>query len=101
VVVGNEDQTAFVWNTAWDTDEDAVEFFDALVATEGERLGTDPETISGDDHVGIAGSGYFGEIVRDGDTVTYTLAEDEVTLDLLTGATTVEPTVATPEDSGS
>jgi hypothetical protein len=100
VVVGNEDETAFVWNTAWDTDEDAVEFFEALAATEGERLAANPETVSGDDHIRLAGSGYVGEIVLDGDTVTYTLAEDEATLDVLTGASPSQPEVATPGASG-
>jgi hypothetical protein len=84
LVVGNEDETALAWNTVWDTEEDAGEFFEALVETEGDRLGGEVENESDGRVVRIIGDDYAGEITLNGDTVTYRLAENEATLDLLT-----------------
>lgn len=83
VIVGNDSETAMVWNTAWDTEDDATEFFRILVATEKERLGGAVEQVDGKTRVRITADGYVGEIHIDGDTVAYTLAENEATLDSL------------------
>lgn len=80
--ITNDEEIAMVWNTAWDTEEDAEEFFLTLAEVETERLDgssdrSDANTIT------IAADGKFGKIVRDGDVVTYYLAESEASLDLL------------------
>ncbi len=83
VIVGNDSETAMVWNTAWDTEEDATEFFRILVATETDRLDGSVEKVDGNTRVRINGDGYVGEVQIDGDRVTYTLAESDSTLDAL------------------
>lgn len=85
IVVGNEDETAFVWTSTWDTDDDADEFFEVLVETESGRLGGDIDNIDGGAHIRIIGDDYVGEIILEGDTVTYTVAENVETLDTMTG----------------
>lgn len=83
VIIGNDSETAMVWNTAWDTEEDATEFFRILVATETGRLDGSVEKVDGNTRVRINGDGYVGEVQIDGDRVTYTLAESDSTLDAL------------------
>lgn len=95
-IVGDADETAMIWNTAWDTDDDALEFFRILARTEAERLDGEIEIVSDDTQVRIVAEGFVGEVVLNGDTVTYTLAEDDATLNALTG----EDGQATPQANG-
>lgn len=90
LVFGNEEQTAFIWDSVWDTTEDAEEFFEVLVATETERLGAEVEIQSDPNHVRIIGEHYIGEIELDGDTVSYTLTENVDTLDTLVGTSVAD-----------
>lgn len=85
IVVGNADETAFTWTSTWDSEDDADEFFNVLVGAESRRLEADVETIDGESHIRLTGGDYVGEIMLDGDTVTYTLAETTATLDAMTG----------------
>ena len=87
IVVGNDDETAFTWTSTWDTDDDADEFFNVLVGSESRRLEADVEALGDESHIRLDGNGYVGEIVLDGDTVTYTLAESAQTLDTMIGNT--------------
>lgn len=84
VVVGNDTETAFTWTSAWDTEDDADEFFDVLVTTETERLGATVEEIDGPSHVRLVSDDFVGDIYLNGDTVTYSLAETTATLEILT-----------------
>lgn len=84
VVVGNDTETAFTWTSAWDTGDDADEFFNVLVTTEAERLGATVEDVDGPSHVRLVSDAYVGDIQLSGDTVTYSLAETTATLDILT-----------------
>ena len=82
VVVGTEEDTALVWSTAWDTEDDAEEFFAALTQHELRRFDTRPSS-RGDAVVRFEGDGIAGEIRRQGDRVLYVLAPDAATLDVL------------------
>lgn len=75
-VITNDDETAMVWTTAWDSDEDATEFVETLGEAESTRLDVDIES-SDTNSTRLEGNGWFGEILRDGDTVTYYLTESE------------------------
>lgn len=74
-VVGTENQNVIVWDSAWDTEDDATEFAAALAARESGRLGASAETdgtvttIGADDTV--------IRISVDGTSVTYVSAPDE------------------------
>jgi hypothetical protein len=85
IVFGNDEETGFVWTSAWDTKDDAEEFFATLVETESERLEADVEVQSGPNHVRIIGEDYVGEVELDGDHVTYTLTMNIDTLDTVVG----------------
>lgn len=85
IVVGNDTETAFTWTSVWDTEDDADEFFTVLTGTEIRRLRADVEQLDGASHLRLTSDQYVGEIHLDGNTVTYTLAESDQTLDALTG----------------
>ena len=55
------------------------------IIREARRLEDDVTEIAGKSHIRLTGNGYVGEIVLDGNTVTYSLAETSTTLDALTG----------------
>lgn len=77
-VVGTEDQNVIVWDSAWDTEDDAAEFAAALAARESGRLDASVET---DGTVTTIESG--DTVVRigvDGTSVTYVSAPDETVL---------------------
>lgn len=105
-IVGNENETAMVWSSAWDSEDDAVEYMDALVQTEMERLdGKQVDTGFADADASVrfeTADGQVGEIHRTGDVVTYFLGDSQETV-----ATLVESqanadypdTSATPEAS--
>lgn len=81
-VITNDEETAMVWSTVWDTEEDATEFFLALGKTETGRL--DGSSNRADEStIHIAADGKVGMIVQDGDAVIYYLAESEDSLNLL------------------
>jgi hypothetical protein len=84
VVIGtdNENETALIWRSAWDSDEDAGEFFAALSQHELRRFDTRPSSRE-DGVIRFEGDGVAGEIRRQGDQILYVLAPDEATLDTL------------------
>jgi hypothetical protein len=83
IALTDDEGTAIAWETAWDSDDDADEFFRALVVRESERLDVDVErdgstvTIEGDDAV--------VRIIHDGDTVTYLMGPDVETIETMAG----------------
>jgi len=77
-VVGTDDQNVIVWNSVWDTEDDAAEFATALAARESGRLGATPET---DGTVTmIAADGAVIRISVDDTSVSYLSAPDEKVL---------------------
>lgn len=81
-VITNDDETAMVWTSTWDTQDDADEYFDTLADVETERLDADREDVD-DDTVTITGDGWYGQISRDGDSVMYVLAQTEESRDTM------------------
>ena len=81
-VITNDDESAMVWTTAWDSDDDAAEFVETLVEAESARLGVEANVVD-EETILLSGDGWFGEIQRDGEVVTYYLTETEQSLDLL------------------
>lgn len=108
-VITNDEETAMVWTSAWDSEDEASEFVETLVDAESTRL--DLESEPADETLTIlSGDGWIGEIHRDGEVVTYYLTETEQSMDQMiqsqVGAevrpdsTPVqEATPATPENS--
>lgn len=84
VVIGTDDaaETALIWRSAWDSVEDADEFFAALTQHELRRFDTRP-SIREDGVIRFAGDNVAGEIRQEGDEILYLLAPDEATLDSL------------------
>jgi hypothetical protein len=106
-VVGtdNEDETALVWRSAWDTGDDAREFFSVLTRHELARFDARP-TENADGIVRFEGDGVVGEIHREGSEVLYILAPDAATLDTLVQSqqgpgTVMTRPVATPDAASS
>lgn len=86
VVMGDETDTALVWSTEWDSEEDAQEFFDVLVVHETKRFNAQNSvsgqtvTFEGKD---ATGQDIAGEIRIEGAAVTYVLAPDAETVGAL------------------
>lgn len=81
-VITNDDETAMVWTTAWDSEDDATEFVETLTESESTRL--DLEVDEADtDTTYLSGDGWFAEIHRDGENVTYYLTETEESMTLM------------------
>jgi hypothetical protein len=80
----NERETALAWATAWDSERDASEFADALVARESSRLGVSPtraaniSVLVSDDAIVL--------VVLDASGVTMLQAPDLVTMEVLAEA---------------
>ncbi len=81
-VVTNDEESAMVWTTAWDSEDDAVEFAGILESTEVSRLGVESVSVDGGT-TQLTGNGWFGEIQREGDVVTYYIAESQESLELM------------------
>jgi hypothetical protein len=89
-VIATDDDLAIVWNTAWDTEDDAAEFARALVVREGQRF--DAEVTTSSNETLIEGDGVVVRIVQQGTDVTYQQATDLDALALLTaGVAESEP----------
>ena len=79
VVVGTDEETALVWRSSWDSEQDADEYFAALVQHELRRFDTRPE--DRDEHrIRFRSGDWVGEIRRDGTEVVYVLAPDAASL---------------------
>lgn len=106
VVVGSDNGDALYWQTEWDTEDDAREFFTTLSAHEIERYGGDAATGADENVTQFSGDEMVGEIRLDGTIVSYALAPDEDILDSLVESQESEgnpavdpsasPVVATP-----
>jgi hypothetical protein len=85
-VIANEDKLAILWNTVWDSEDDAEEFARAMVVREGHRF--DGEVTTNGDETLIEGDGVVVRIVQQGTDVTYQQASDLDELGLLTSGVT-------------
>ena len=83
VVAGNEDETALVWSTEWDTGEDAEEFFKILSTHEAKRYDAEPAEGSGDDLTTFVSDKFTGEIRLEGTNVAYVLGSDDAMVQAL------------------
>lgn len=81
-VITNDAESAMVWTTAWDSEDDAIEFFETLAEAESARLGVDVEFID-DNTILLTGEGWFGEIHLDGVGVTYYLTQSEGSMEMM------------------
>lgn len=78
-VVGTSDQTVILWNTVWDTDDDAAEFAETLVERETGRLNASADE-NGSVTVIESDQGVV-EVRVDGDSVSYIFAPSQEVLD--------------------
>lgn len=94
VITNDEGETAMVWASTWDTEEDAQEFLDTLVEVESDRLaGTFEEADS--TTLRLTSDDWYAEIHHDGADVTYFLAQSSDTLEQL--VTSQEGATASPK----
>ncbi len=70
------DQTALVWQSAWESPFDASEFVEALAHYDEERWSTDRQTDATGTSLTIQGNGIASVLATDGDRVTYIVAPD-------------------------
>ncbi|MBA2467943.1 MAG: hypothetical protein H0V37_00905 [Chloroflexia bacterium] len=80
-VSATEDEEVIVWQSEWDSTEDAEEFGLALAARESTRLDADADAEG--DTFSIVADDVFVEITVDGTSVSYIQVPDEATLDLV------------------
>lgn len=78
-VVGTNDQDVILWNSEWDTEEDAAEFAETLGVRESGRLEASVE--SNDGATTIISSDTVVRIIVDGTSVSYVAAPDQTVLD--------------------
>jgi hypothetical protein len=74
-VAGSSEDSAVVWASSWDSDDDAEEFAETLVQRESDRLVEDAEDADGT--WTIASSDQVVLVHLEGDEVVYTQAPDE------------------------
>ncbi|MCA9832862.1 MAG: hypothetical protein KC435_02890 [Thermomicrobiales bacterium] len=72
-IVTNDEDTAMVWVSTWDTEGDADEYLEQLVAVESNRLGGEFEEVDANT-LRLEGDGWFAEIHHDGADVVYFLS---------------------------
>lgn len=72
-IVTNDQDTAMVWVSTWDTAGDADEYLQQLVAVESNRLGGDFEEVDATT-LRLEGDGWYAEIHHDGADVNYFLS---------------------------
>lgn len=78
-VVGTDDQDVILWNSEWDTEDDAAEFAETLGVRESGRLEASAE--SNDNSTTIMSSDTVVRITIDGTSVSYVSAPDQTVLD--------------------
>lgn len=78
-VITNDDEQAMVWVTAWDTEDDAIEFLNVLTEAESNRLDVTADVVD-QDFARFSDDGLVGEMQRDGNVVTYYLTHSEESL---------------------
>lgn len=78
-VVGTEDRDVIVWNSEWDTEQDAAEFAETLGVRESGRLEASAD--GGENTTMIVSSDEVVRIVIEGTTVSYVSAPDQAVLD--------------------
>ena len=69
-IVTNDEDTALVWVSTWDTEDDADEYVELLLAVESDRLGGTFEEVDATTYR-LEGDGWYAEIQHDGADVSY------------------------------
>ena len=82
-IATNQDQTAIVWSSIWESSTDAQEFADSLTVYDEQRFDAQRQAGANAGTVNLAGDGVFSRIIVEGEQVTYVQAPDEVTASLL------------------
>lgn len=83
-VVASDDDLAVIWETAWDSEQDATEFARALAIREVERL--DGKVTTEGNSTLIEADGVVIRITQDGESVSYLQASSLDVLNLLAAA---------------
>lgn len=81
MVVGKGDETALIWSSEWDSQDESDEFYSTLAHAEGERLGGDSATKG--DVTTITGDEWTARAEQHGTRVDYYIARNADTLDKL------------------
>jgi len=84
VAATNNDEVAVTWATAWDSADDADEFFRALVVRESGRIDGDAEQDG--DTVTIRGNDAVVQVILDGETVTWLYGPDLDAVEVMAGS---------------
>jgi len=82
-IATNQDQTAILWSSIWESSTDAQEFADSLTVYDEQRFDAQRQAGADAGTVNLAGDGVFSRIIVEGEQVTYVQAPDEVTASLL------------------
>lgn len=82
-IIATSDELAITWQTVWDTDQDAAEFFRAMGVRESVRI--NGEVVTNGNVVTIEGDGVVVRLMLDGDEVTYLQAPTLVLMEMLLG----------------
>ena len=82
-IATNQDQTAIVWSSIWESSTDAQEFADSLTVYDEQRFDAQRQAGANAGTVNLAGDGVFSRVIVEGEQVTYVQAPDEVTASLL------------------
>jgi len=80
IALANGDDMAIIWQSAWDSDDDAKQFAQVLIAREADRLGSDVTSLADGAGAQIVADGVIVQITVAGDQVVYTQAPDADTL---------------------
>jgi hypothetical protein len=78
-VVGTEDEDVIVWDSEWDTEDDATEFAESLIVRESGRIDASAES-EGTTTI-ISSGDVVVRVVVDGTSVSYVSAPDQAVLD--------------------
>ena len=81
----NDEDAAVAWVSEWDSEDDATEFLNALVAREAERLDADVEEEEGGVFT-IATGDIVVQLVQDGARVTYLQGPDQAIVSAMSSA---------------
>lgn len=82
-IATNQDQTAILWSSIWESSTDAQEFADSLTVYDEQRFDAQRQAGANAGTVNLAGDGVFSRVIVEGQQVTYVQAPDEVTASLL------------------
>lgn len=80
VITNDDGETAMVWASTWDTENDAQEFLDTLVEVESDRLEAVFDEVDSTT-LRLTSDDWYAEIHHDGADITYFVAQSSDTLE--------------------